>query len=50
MEEGRIAREQSHKINLICGDIDCMATKKQDLERSRAVIEKQDLVLHPNVV
>jgi len=27
-----------------------MATKKPDLEISQAVIEKQDLVLHPNVV
>ena len=41
---------RSHKISCIFGDIDRMATKNADLERSKAVIDKQDLVLHPNVV
>ena len=50
MDKKEIARERFHKINFILGDIDCMATKKPDLERSWAVIEKQDLVLHLNVV
>ena len=50
MEKKRKARVRSHKINFIFGDIDCMATKKPDFKRSRAVIEKQDLVLYMNVV
>ena len=50
MEERRIARGRSQKINFIFGYIDCMATKNRDLETSQAVIEKQDLVLHQNVV
>ena len=50
MEERRIARGRSHKIKFIFGDIDRMATKNPDLERSQAVIEKQDIVVHLNVV
>ena len=49
MEERRIARGRSHKIKFIFKDIDRMAIKNSDLERSRAVIEKQNLVLHLNV-
>ena len=50
MDEGTIDRAVFYKINYIFGDIDFMATKNADLERSRAVIEKQDIVLHLNIV
>ena len=40
----------SHKISCIFGDIDRMATTNADCERSRAVLEKQDLVLPLNVI
>ena len=41
---------RSHKINCIFGDIDRMATTNVDFERSRAVLEKHDILLHLNVV
>ena len=41
---------RSHKISCIFGDIDRMATKNADFERSQAVLEKNDLVLPLNVV
>ena len=50
MDEGTIDRAVFYKINYIFGDIDFMATKNADLERSRAVLEKCDIVLHQNVV
>ena len=39
-----------HKISCIFDAIDLMATTNADFERSRAVIEKGDLVLHLNVL
>ena len=50
MKKKRKARVRSHKINFIFGDIDCMATKNADFERSIAVIENIDLILNLNVV
>ena len=38
------------KISYIFEAIDIMATKNADFERSRAVIEKRDIVLHLNVI
>ena len=45
-----IAGWRSHKISCIFGAIDCIATKNADFDRSRAVLEQRDLVLHLNVV
>ena len=42
--------EPSHKISCIFGDIDCMEKINADFEKSRAVLEKHDLVLPMNVV
>ena len=41
---------RSHKISCIFGAIDGMAAKNADFKRSRAALEKRDVVLHLNVV
>ena len=41
---------RSHKIRCIFGDIYWKATTNIDLERSQAVIENHDQVLHLNVI
>ena len=50
MEENLVDEGRYHKISCIFSDVDCMATKNTDSERSQAVIEKPDLVFHLNVV
>ena len=50
MESKMVDGGPSEKISCIFGDIDRMETITADFERSRAVLEKHDLVLPLNVV
>ena len=50
MESKMVNGGPSHKISCIFGDIDRMEKINADIKTSRAVIEKQDLVLPLNVV
>ena len=45
-----MAGGRSHIISCVFGDIVPMATKNVDVKRSRAVLEKHDVVLHLNFV